>query len=67
MFMPKISQKTLQKRYGGLWVALSYGEGKVYAARKEFGKLVKALEKKEIAPKKVVFVKVGKPGSVSVY
>lgn len=66
--MPKISEITLQKRYGGKWVALSKGEGKVYAAHKKLDGLYRILKKKEIDPvKKVVLTKVEKLGTVSVY
>jgi hypothetical protein len=65
--MPKISEITLQKRYGGKWIALSKGEGKVYAAKARFDQLIVTLKKKKIDTKKVVFTKVEKLGTLSVY
>lgn len=66
--MPRISRSTLQRRYGGKWVALSKGKGKVYASHERFSGLMVALKKQNVdLAKKVILSKVDKPGTVNVY
>lgn len=65
--MKPISYITLQKKYGGKWVALTKDERKVLAAKETFDELHKYLEKKKIDTTEVVFSKIEKYGVVSVY
>lgn len=65
--MPKISYPTLQERHGGRWVALSTGEGKVYAAKRKFPQLLAALKKKGVSTRRVIFTRVEKPQKTGVY
>lgn len=65
--MEPISSVTLQKKYGGMWVALSKDREKVLAAEKKFGELHRHLEKMGVDTTKVIFSKIQKYGVVSVY
>lgn len=65
--MKQISYITLQKKYGGMWVALTRGQERVVAAHKEYEKLVKSLQEKKKDLTNVVFYKVDKLGTVAVY
>lgn len=66
--MSRISGPTLQKRYGGKWIALSKGRGRVYAYSATIKGLYQELKKLEIDPvKKTVLTKVQKPRTVGAY
>lgn len=65
--MKKISDITLQKKYGGKWVALTKDREKVLAAKERFDELHKYLEGKQIDTTKVIFSKIEQYGVVSVY
>lgn len=65
--MKKLSDITLQKKYGGKWVALTKDESQVLAAKKTVDELHKFLETQKIDTTKVIFSKIEKYGAVSVY
>lgn len=65
--MKPISYAILQKKYGGKWIALTKDRRKVVAVKKKFGELHKDLEKKKVDTTKVIFSKIEKYGTVSVY
>lgn len=46
IYMSKISFKTLQKKYGGMFVLMDKPEGKIVAASKKLGEAFKKAEKK---------------------
>lgn len=63
----QLSYITLQKKFGGKWIALTEDRTKVLAATEKLDQLHKNLEKKKIDTGKVIFSKVAKYGTVSVY
>lgn len=65
--MRQIAYVTLQKKYGGQWVALSKNRERVFAAKKSLLDLNRYLEKKKIDTSNVIFSKIEKYGTVSVY
>ena len=66
--MGKISSLTLQKRHGGMWVALSRGGGKVYAASQTLAGLYQLLQKMGIDPvKKALITRVDRPDRSRAY
>ena len=63
----QLSYITLQKKFGGKWIALTEDRTKVLAATQRLDQLHKYLEKKKVDSGKVIFSKVEKHGTVSVY
>lgn len=65
MHMTKISYKTLQKKYGGMYVLMDKPDGKVVAVAKNLGRAFKEAEKKGF---KLPFVQYVEPyGMIAIY
>lgn len=58
---------SLQKKFGGKWIASSQDGKKVFAAGKEVDDVFKELSKKKIQPQKTVIGFIERYGQISAY